>query len=209
MLKYFNGVARIASSHLCPRFSMIIFFFISIPLSQSFDLPSASIFLFLSSHSQYSPLNLVLSHSSYNLLFSSSLPALHILPHTSNCSLNPGFGSHTGRPSHNHSNASSTPTPNFHIKYATTSVALLDLPIAQCTNTPPVSPSLSPPVGTEPSADSIYRTPASKCCSDQLGLIEGVEAADVEAAGAWDKVDPAHCCVGAAAVEEVGHANFM
>jgi hypothetical protein len=40
------------------------------------------------------------SHSSYTLLFLSSVPHLRISSYTANCSLNPKLGSHTGRPSH-------------------------------------------------------------------------------------------------------------
>jgi hypothetical protein len=38
---------------------------------------------------------------------------------------------------------------------------------------------------------------------DEIGLVQGVEAADGEAGAARDGVEPAHLCV---AVEEVGHA---
>jgi hypothetical protein len=42
-------------------------------------------------------------------------------------------------------------------------------------------------------------------CADEIGLVERVEAADVELAGAWDEVDPTHTCVCGGAVKEVGH----
>lgn len=49
------------------------------------------------------------------------------------------------------------------------------------------------------------------CCGDEVGLVEGVEAADVEgSAGAGDEVEPAHgggC--GGQAVDEVGHVGVV
>ncbi len=87
-----------------------------------------------SPHSQYSPLNLCPSHSSYILLFSPSLPAAHILAHTSSCSLNPGFGSQTGLASQIFSSAEEGERLCFQIKYAARRVAERDLPIAQWMN---------------------------------------------------------------------------
>lgn len=124
-----------------------------LPKSCSFF--SLSLSFSRASHSHTSPVNLLFSHFSYIFLLSSSLLAPHMLLQTPNCSLNPGFGSQIGRPSHNCSNAASGVNLYFHMRCAQTIAADRDFPIAQWTKTPPSSLL---------SAESMYATASGKYC---------------------------------------------